>query len=508
MRKKIVAALTIAWCVFTLGCLTAYAAAFTGSVEDFEKEYKDYLYDANGDGKVNRLDYVVGIKSLLESVTGKTIDTVYFGVVSGLKSMSIDSITPEELLSIYSHQLYDRNLDGVIDEDDYLDPAGKVRADYYEVVKRLMQTHKSGAEYTEYLKQLDEENRKQEIDDLRKETEGISKEDAHSRIYSHMYADDRSTYVMSCGLDDVIIEYACAWYDNGHTLDAAIVYSNNLLEIAEYAIKRCENLKMTDSDTVQKVAKAGFDEYRDTGGGGDIGEAKTAIRFALGEQLINTEGENTKLDDIKAGGFDYYSADVNRQVNKLYEYMYPIGVAIMLVAWALGILKTGMTNSFSLADKYSVVNALLRLLIGVVVMCSLGEMLSLGMSASKTMCDKLYTVLQSGITSSVSFGLFGSFIKYSLMLNTIVLAILQGFAPLFAGFCVLEHKKPAMSFLREYCKCLLVPPVTIVFTVMATKMIDGFESSDMSYFAKVIGAMVLSIACISSAKKIVQSLLS
>lgn len=513
MKKKIIVAAVTAWCLLTLGCLSAGGANYTGTVSDFEKEYKNYLYDANNDGAINRLDYVVGAKDPFNAVG--TIDPVYFGVVSSLKSLSTDSITSEELLKTYSHQLYDRNLDGVIDEDDYLTPGGEVRSDYYEMVKRLMQTHKSGEEYTKELKQLAEEERKEAIDDLREEDYGMTMEQARGKIYNHIYPNNKTHEASNTGtnafervghgLSAVILEYSYeGLYDGGYDVDGAISLSDHLLDLAQYTVKYCEKAKIDDDDTIKAIAKVGFDEFLEYP---DMDEAKSAIRLAITTQAITAGSSNEKLEKIKEGGFDYYSADVNQQVNTLYEYMFPIGVAIMLVAWALGILKTGMTNSFSLADKYSVVNALLRLMIGVVVMCSLGEMLSLGMSASQTMCNSLYNKLSAGISTSVNFNFFSKFIRYTLMLNMVALAVLQGFAPLFAGFCVLEQKKPAMNFLREYCKCLLVPPITIVYTVMATKMLDGFDSTDLSYIAKVVGALVLSIACISSAKKIVQGLI-
>lgn len=512
MKKKIIVAAATAWCLLMVGCLSAGGANYTGSVSDFEKEYKNYLYDANNDGAINRLDYVVGAKDPLNAVG--MIDPVYFGVVSGLKSLSTDSITPEELLKTYSQQLYDRNLDGVIDEDDYLTPGGEVRSDYYEMVKQLMQTNKSGAEYTEELKKLAEEERKEAIDDLRGEEYGMTMEQARGKIYNHIYSSNKTHEASNTGtnafervghgLNAVILEYAYKGLEGEYDVDGAISLSDHLLSLAQYTVKYCEKAKIDDDETIKAIAKVGFDEFLKYP---DIDEAKSAIRLAIATQAITAGSGNEKLEKIKEGGFDYYSADVNQQVNTLYEYMFPIGVAIMLVAWALGILKTGMTNSFSLADKYSVVNALLRLMIGVVVMCSLGEMLSLGMSASQTMCNSLYNKLSAGLSTSVNFNFFSKFIRYTLMLNMVALAVLQGIAPLFAGFCVLEQKKPAMNFLREYCKCLLVPPITIVYTVMATKMLDGFDSTNLSYIAKVVGALVLSIACINSAKKIVQGLI-
>lgn len=522
MKKKIIVAVITAWCLLTVGCLTVGAANYTGSVTDFEKEYKDYLYDANGDGAINRLDYVVGAKDAL-TATGM-IDPVYFGVVSSLKNMSTDSITPEELLSTYSYQLYDRNLDGVIDEDDYLTPGGEVRSDYYEMVKRLMQTHKSGAEYTEELKRLAEEERKEAIDKLMGKSYDKIIKDISTYVDNAILQDTskggvhailKNTYV-PVSLKDTFVNYI---YNYCEANDVTTVEKNDymvydskeykdlldmFITLAKYAVKTGGKVKITDDDAIKTIVCVGIEEYLDSG---DEDEAKSAIRLAVTAQAIAAGSGNEKLEKIKEGGFDYYSADVNQQVNTLYEYMYPIGIAIMLVAWALGILKTGMTNSFSLADKYSVVNALLRLLIGVVVMCSLGEMLSLGMSASQTMCSSLYDKLSAGISTSVNFNFFSKFIRYTLMLNMVALAVLQGFAPLFAGFCVLEQKKPAMNFLREYCKCLLVPPITIVYTVMATKMLDGFDSTNLSYIAKVVSALVLSIACINSAKKIVQGLL-
>lgn len=423
---------------------------------------------------------------------------------------SVKDITVSKFEKEYGDFLYDYNGDGKVNKKDYVNDEGYIKKGYYLYVK----AKKEEKEFSE------EKEGKEAITTAIKRNESISSYVFSAILHANTKAVGVNATVKNTNipvsLKDTFVDYIYNYCEvnNVATVEESgyMVYDSNeyddlldmFMTLARYAVKNGKKVKITDDDAIKTIVCAGIEEYLDSG---DEDEAKSAIRLAITTQAITAGSGNEKLEKIKEGGFDYYSADVNQQVNTLYEYMFPIGVAIMLVAWALGILKTGMTNSFSLADKYSVVNALLRLMIGVVVMCSLGEMLSLGMSASQTMCNSLYNKLCAGVSTSVNFNFFSKFIRYTLMLNMVALAVLQGFAPLFAGFCVLEQKKPAMNFLREYCKCLLVPPITIVYTVMATKMLDGFDSTGLSYIAKVVGALVLSIACINSAKKIVQGLI-
>lgn len=479
MKAKRIAASSIALIVFL--CMIASAASlpsipdkptdYKGSVTDFEKEYKEYLFDSNGDGAINSLDYVTG---------------------------AIDPFTK----------------------------SGKVEIGYYLLIWNAVKNGQTGNEFIEERKRIDainklmkeEEEKKKEEEEKKKEEEEKKKEeekrqDAHNEIGKYI-EEGNNFNNLDHNVSYIIRQYANEYHDDGHTVKEAKAYADTLASIAKHTIKMCDmaGYEMEDSPSkhnaetcgVCLATKEAFNDYKETG---DVNSAKSSGSIAaLGN--VSFDKSHDKIEGIKEGGYEYYSQSVIDQVNKLYDYTYPFGVAIMLIAWAIGIAKTGITSSFSLSDKYSIVNAVLKIMVGIIVMGTLDTMLSLGVGASRQMCNDVYNTLQNGLISSFSFSFFGTFIKYTLMLNIILLALLQGIAPLFVGFCVMEHGKPAMNFLREYIKCLLVPPLTIIYAVFATKVMEGFDLTGLNGISKTIGAIVISIACINASKKVIQGLVT
>lgn len=212
---------------------------------------------------------------------------------------------------------------------------------------------------------------------------------------------------------------------------------------------------------------------------------------------------------IKNGGYDYVSDDFNKQISTAFSVFYPLSVAIMLVSWCFGIAKDGLSSMFDLADKHSIVRSCLSIIIGLSILSFTGQFLSVLASTSWSYCNILYDKMVMAPVAGASadgfaFFLFFTIITYILRLNIVHIGVLQCIAPVFIGFAGAEStRKLTFNFLKSYAKCLMIPIVTIVYSVLTTYLMWENGSGFIGDF---ISALVFGISCIGVQKKILSEL--
>ena len=247
---------------------------------------------------------------------------------------------------------------------------------------------------------------------------------------------------------------------------------------------------------------------------------------AMWNALTQPFAQGLAMYEIRDGGYDHVTSALNTEIGKLYQITYPIGVAIMLVCWVFGIFKNGISSQFDLSDKHSIVRACLSLIISMVVMSMSSYIMTVLTGISHQLCNQLADTMTIGnitpslpITSvgpttgiqilnympafnAVAYGIFSFVIRFILKLNILYIALLQGIAPIFIGFAGGEGtNKLTINFCKAYGKAMLVPPITIAYTVFATQLMVGTPWD-------LIGAIVLAISCIGIGKKALNELLA
>ena len=240
---------------------------------------------------------------------------------------------------------------------------------------------------------------------------------------------------------------------------------------------------------------------------------------AMWNALTQPFAQGLAMYEIRDGGYDHVTSALNTEIGKLYQITYPIGVAIMLICWIIGIFKNGISSQFDLSDKHSIVRACLSLIISMVVMSMSSYIMTVLTGISHQLCNLLADTMTIGnITPSkpittvgpttgiqilnyvpafnaVAYGIFSFVIRFILKLNILYIALLQGIAPIFIGFAGGEGtNKLTINFCKAYGKAMLIPPVTIAYTVFATQLMVGTPWD-------LIGAIVLAISCIGIGKK-------
>ena len=247
---------------------------------------------------------------------------------------------------------------------------------------------------------------------------------------------------------------------------------------------------------------------------------------AMWNALTQPFAQGLAMYEIRDGGYDHVTSALNTEIGKLYQITYPIGVAIMLVCWVFGIFKNGISSQFDLSDKHSIVRACLSLIISMVIMSMSSYIMTVLTGISHQLCNQLADTMTIGnitpslpITSvgpttgiqilnympafnAVAYGIFSFVIRFILKLNILYIALLQGIAPIFIGFAGGEGtNKLTINFCKAYGKAMLVPPITIAYTVFATQIMVGSPWD-------LIGAIVLAISCIGIGKKALNELLA
>lgn len=281
-----------------------------------------------------------------------------------------------------------------------------------------------------------------------------------------------------------------------------------------------DNVASTVGDLFDKVKSLGDDITNI----GDLVSALLQLPKTLWDDITTPFAHELAMYEIRDGGYNYVSNALNTEIGKLYQITYPIGVVIMLVCWVFGIFKNGISSQFDLSDKHSIVRACLSIIISLVVMSMTSYILTVLTSVSRDLCNQIADSMTIGnitpsppITSAgpttgiqilnyvpafnaIAYGIFSFVIRFILKLNILYIALLQGIAPIFIGFSGGEGtRKLTINFCKAYAKAMLIPPVTIAYTVFATQLMVGSPWD-------LIGAIVLAISCIGIGKKALNEL--
>lgn len=254
---------------------------------------------------------------------------------------------------------------------------------------------------------------------------------------------------------------------------------------------------------------------------------KIADFFSNIEQMANNflGSFGIHVTPLRDGGFSYAndSSELNSVISKLYYITYPIGFAIMLIAWGIGVAKSSISCSLDIKNSGSIIRELLSLVIGLTAIACAPYILSSLTGISAQLCrmlagdiwDSLETVngianfslkdyLTGSTANSLAFGgIVHLFIGIIFMLNILWIACLQVLSPLFVAFFASNtSRKLAMNFVKEYFKALLVPSVTIIYFRLALTMMDEFVLFGL------IGSLVLAISTLGIAGKKLDKLIS
>ncbi len=224
----------------------------------------------------------------------------------------------------------------------------------------------------------------------------------------------------------------------------------------------------------------------------------------LDEQIDNFFGtlRNSPLAD---SAYRDYTEPIIKAVNKMYNVVYPLGVVIMLVCWAYGICKEGLSSMFDLADKHSIVRSCLSLIVGLTLLSLTGKILSVLISLSIQYTELIANnVPQSTVgfqSANISYLLFMGIVNIIFQLNVIQIAVLQGISPFFFGFAASEStRKLTFNFLKSYAKCLLAPIVTIAYTIFSSWALETSGGWN------IINVIVILVACASTQKRLLSEL--
>ncbi len=210
---------------------------------------------------------------------------------------------------------------------------------------------------------------------------------------------------------------------------------------------------------------------------------------------------------LQQGGYQYVSDVLNENISRAYTYFYPFGFAVLLLSWVFGMAKSGITVMRDFNSTNSIVLAALKFIVALVVMSMspwvLNVMTSLSMQMCRDICQRLHFemlgVWESG-DGRMGYGIFIFFVQFTLMLNVAYMALLQCLCPLFVGFVANDGtRRITMSYVREYAKCCLVPPVTALYAIIASNFVSNTTL--------LLGGLVLGISAIGMAGKKLDALL-
>lgn len=203
------------------------------------------------------------------------------------------------------------------------------------------------------------------------------------------------------------------------------------------------------------------------------------------EDVDKSEEKRQKV--LADGGRTFVSDLLNDRINRMYEVLYPFGIIIMLVCWMIGMTKSGLNATFDIKDKDSIARSMIDLVIGIGLLALTPWLIEVMTSLGFDLCDKvgiawrpeIYDKDDSGgvvrwVIEALGIDTFKDelilvFIKGTLVLNIMRMALMQCLAPLSIGCIAGGDRTKNMSFgwLKEYLKLCLLPGVTAVYICIA-----------------------------------------
>lgn len=232
---------------------------------------------------------------------------------------------------------------------------------------------------------------------------------------------------------------------------------------------------------------------------------------------------------IRGGGFNYVNEDskLNSVISTVYQFIYPLSFIVLILCWAFGIAKKGVSVSIDKENPYSILYTLLTLIIAIIAMTLSPYLLTLLTSISQWMCCSIF----DAVDASRLFDLDLAEIKLSIrslfsdespevqfkiivfivvvlifMLNVLWIALLQCLSPIFIALMVNKStRKIGLNFIKEYFKAILVPVVTVIYFALASSFLGDIETLQV---CGLIVSLVLAISTLGIAGKKLDKLIN
>lgn len=216
---------------------------------------------------------------------------------------------------------------------------------------------------------------------------------------------------------------------------------------------------------------------------------------------------------ITSGGFNLIQSDseLNKTISKIYNIMYPIGFAVMLLCWSFGMAKSTISASLDIKDKSSILHSIISLIIGLAAMSLAPQILTLLTGISRWLCEKIgyyathisleyfgeTNLLDMSINASengVTLIIIFLVIDLIFIINILWIALLQCLSPIFIGLMANEGtRKISFNFIKEYFKALLVPVLTVCYFGLVNAFQYGLNNYDSSTSSGVVTGLLASI---------------
>lgn len=184
-------------------------------------------------------------------------------------------------------------------------------------------------------------------------------------------------------------------------------------------------------------------------------------------------------------------------VNRVYEVLYPFGVFVMLIAWALSVGASGFTMTLDPTNKTSILRAILQLLVGMVLLTATPQLLMLIFS----LCHGIKALIVGEVqaTSGHSFILF--IFELKVYLNLARVAVLQCVSPLFVGSTSGNEgvRRFAVNFFKEYLLCCMELVLVTVYILIVDRLEAYFSGYSLIY--GILASIVLSISVFTIEKR-------
>ena len=247
--------------------------------------------------------------------------------------------------------------------------------------------------------------------------------------------------------------------------------------------------------------------------------------------IFEIDNQNAGIT-ITSGGFNLIQSDseLNKTISKIYNIMYPIGFAVMLLCWSFGIAKSTISASLDIKDKSSILHSIISLIIGLAAMSLAPQILTLLTGISRWLCeeigyhaidisleyfgetnllDMIINASENGVTLIIIFLV----IDLIFIINILWIALLQCLSPIFIGLMANQGtRKISFNFIKEYFKALLVPVLTVCYFGLVNAFqygLNNFDSSTSSgRVTGLLASIVLAISTLGIAGKKLDKLIN
>lgn len=209
---------------------------------------------------------------------------------------------------------------------------------------------------------------------------------------------------------------------------------------------------------------------------------------------------------LASGGSTLATDEMSNYINEIYRTVFPFGLLILVISWASGVASSGFMLTLDLHSKQSLLRALMQLLVGITCLRYAPSLMVLIFRMSVSMCKVVGKDMIQHCLNSL-FGMIGNTIIFSILAMTIILnfakiCMYQCISPLFVGAAAggEQWRRIAISFLKEYLACCLVPFVTLIYFFLCSV---GFAFNTVG----VIGAIIIAFSVFSIGRKTLDKLL-